>query len=86
MRRFQFIRKMKKKPTKASETFPMDGGGFIHIDRRIMPIYLKCDHCDKKSPNWAYDEDESVWCLECIEEWEKKNSCHWADGKPFDEY
>jgi len=75
---------MRNRPTRASSTFLLDGVGTLHIDRRIMPILIKCDQCGQKKSDCAPDEgDGGWWCLDCIEKWEKANGQHWEDGKPI---
>lgn len=77
-------RVVRRRPTRSSSTYLLDGGGVLHIDRRIVPLLMACDQCGKRSPNCAPDEgDGGWWCLDCIELWEKKHKQHWEDGSPL---
>ncbi len=43
----------------------------------------ECDVCHNMTDMWAEDEDESIWCVDCIREWELKHSQDWATGQPL---
>jgi len=81
---------MKPKDTKRASTYPLTGGGFVHIDRAILPVeYVpcirKCFSCqqeftdDKITP----DEGDVWWCTPCMKAWEKEHKCHWENGQPI---
>jgi len=76
-------RVVRRRPRKPSETFFLDGGAVLHIDRAIMPLRYKCDLCGKRSASVTWDEGDILTCLDCIEKWEKKHKCHWEDGTPL---
>ena len=39
----------------------------------------KCDICGEKI-GVAWDEDETLWCVECVEAWERKHRRYWTTG------
>lgn len=40
-----------------------------------------CDICGER-PASGFDEDDTCWCLACIDKWEAKHGCYWANGQP----
>lgn len=77
---------MKEKRTAHNSTHQLEGGGFIHIDRQIVPIgfEVECHSCGAniRSTQAALDEGDIYFCWPCVKKWESENKQCFFTGKP----
>lgn len=50
-------------------------------DIQIPPT--KCSICNRiaRDNRFAYDEDDTIWCEQCMDKWSFKNMQYWENGK-----
>lgn len=77
---------MRTKRTKRSSTYPMKDGGFLHLDRFVVPISLnqvECHDCGAKllESDAAMDEGDLYFCWPCVAKWESKHKQDFFTGQ-----
>lgn len=63
---------------------PCDAAAFRR-EYRHKPDLVECSECGSLSERYAIDDDDSVWCPDCMEKWERKHGRKWEDGTPITE-